>query len=225
MKNRKTLLMALILILYFSIIVPLLSASNSVVVTWYRTWGGSNGDNGYGVAVDSSDNVYLAGVTSSFGAGFEDMVLVKYDSSGVQQWNRTWGGITDDGGVVPAVDSSDNVYLSGYTRSFGTGSWDAVLVKYDSSGVQQWYHTWGGSNEDNGRGVAMDSSDNVYLAGRTFNFGAGSSDMYLVKYGVDLEIDGIIPVELIILISVISGLAVIGVATILMIRRKRKRIE
>jgi len=153
------------------------------------------------------------------------MILVKYDSSGVQQWNRTWGGIDRDYGVVPAVDSSDNVYVSGGTDSFGAGSWDAVLVKYDSSGVQQWYRTWGGSNEDNGRGVAVDSSDNVYLAGRTFNFGAGSSDMYLVKYGVDGNGDGTIPVELIIVISVISGGAVIGVATILIIRRKRKRIE
>ena len=71
----------------------------------------------------------------------------------------------------------------------------------------------------------MDSSDNVYVSGATSNFGAGSWDIVLVKYGVDLEIDGTIPVELIIVISVISGGAVIGVATILIIRRKRKRIE
>ena len=54
-------------------------------------------------------------VTNGFGAGSDDMVLVKYDSSGVQQWNRTWGGIDDDGGWGVAVDSFDNVYLCGYT--------------------------------------------------------------------------------------------------------------
>jgi len=94
---------------------------------------------------------------------------VKYDSSGVQQWNRTWGGIDEDGGSLTAVDSSDNVYISGWTVSFGAGDSagdsDMVLVKYDSSGVQQWNRTWGGI--DPGWGVAVDSSDNVYLAGDT----------------------------------------------------------
>ena len=124
-------------------------------------------DRGYGVAVDSSDNVYLAGYTYSSGAGGNDMVLVKYDSSGVQQWDRTWRGIDSAVGSVLAVDSSDNVYLSGWTISFGEGLFDMVLVKYDSSGVQQWNRTWGGSSDDEGRGVAVDSSDNVYLSGYT----------------------------------------------------------
>jgi hypothetical protein len=183
MKNRKTFLMALILILFFSIIVPFLSASNSVAIKWYRTWGGINNDGSYEVAVDSSDNVYVSGWTDSFGEGSEDMVLVKYDSSGVQQWNRTWGGIGVDGGSGGvAVDSSDNVYLAGRTNSLGEGNFDMVLVKYDSSGVQQWNLTWGGSNADESWGVAVDSSDNVYLGGWTISFGEGSMDMVLVKY-------------------------------------------
>ncbi len=57
---------------------------------------------------DLSDNAYLAGYTDSFGAGDFDMVLVKYDSSGVQQWNRTWGGIDTDFsmGVVSAAKTT-----------------------------------------------------------------------------------------------------------------------
>ncbi|KKL03761.1 hypothetical protein LCGC14_2622900 [marine sediment metagenome] len=201
MKNRKPFLTALLSILFFFIIVqglttfsikqddkenknivPLLSASNSVAIEWDRTWGGSGSDYGWGVAVDSSDSVYLAGHTDSFGAGDGDMVLVKYDSSGVQQWNRTWGGIYFDYGWGVAVDSSDNVYLAGYTYSFGAGAADMVLVKYDSFGVQQWNRTWGRSGSDDGWGVAVDSSDNVYLAGDTVSFGAGDGDMVLVKY-------------------------------------------
>ncbi len=46
--------------------------------------------------MDSSANIYLAGFTYSFGAGSGDIVLVKYKSSGEQQWYRTWGGIDDD---------------------------------------------------------------------------------------------------------------------------------
>ena len=160
----------------------LVKYNSSGVQQWNRTWGGSSHDFGEGVAVDTSDNVYLAGTTSSFEAQEWDMVLVKYDSSGVQQWSRTWGGTDDDVGNGVAVDSSDNVYLAGYTESFGAGHYDMVLVKYDSSGVQQWNHTWGGSEYDDGMGVAVDSSDNIYLAGGTASFGAGGGDMVLVKY-------------------------------------------
>jgi hypothetical protein len=160
----------------------LVKYDSSGVQQWNRTWGGSNEEIGWGVAVDSSDNVYVSGWTYSFGAGNMDMVLVKYDSSGVQQWNRTWGGSNEDGGLGVAADSSDNVYLAGRAKSFGAGNSDMVLVKYDSSGVQQWNHTWGGSNNDRVWGVAVDSSDNAYLTGRTYSFGAGDSDLVLVKY-------------------------------------------
>ena len=163
----------------------LVKYDSSGVQQWNRTWGGSGVDEGYGVAVDSSDNVYLAGSTSSFGEGSSDMVLMKYDGSGVQQWNCTWGGGSSDESYGVAVDSSDNVYLVGGTNSFGEGSRDMVLMKYDGSGVQQWYRTWGGSSFDEGYGVAVDSFDNVYLSGSTESFpGTGGESMFLVKYGV-----------------------------------------
>ncbi len=201
MNNKKRYLIIVIFILYFALafqeprtlfneqeskddknIITYLSTNNSVVIEWNRTWGGSKYDDCYGVAVDSIDNIYLAGYTESFGAGQDDMVLVKYDSSGVQQWNCTWGGGDSDHGYRVAVDSSNNVYVVGLTNSFGAGSSDLVIVKYDSIGIQQWNRTGGGINIDLGEGVAVDSSDNVYLVGETLSFGAGSSDLVIVKY-------------------------------------------
>ena len=163
-------------------ITPILSNGKSVSFKWSRTWGGANWDIGTGVTVDLSDNVYVAGYTSSFGAGNYDMVLVKYDGNGTQQWNRTWGGDNDDSGYGVAIDSSDNVYLAGHTDSFGAGGADMVLVKYDGNGTQQWNRTWGGDDYDYGYGVAGDSLDNVYLVGSTRSFGAGGADMVLMKY-------------------------------------------
>ena len=84
--------------------------------------------------MDSSGNVYLAGTTSSFGAGSYDLVLVKYNGMGVQQWNCTWGGVSGDGCFGVAVDILGKVYLGGTTYSFGVGGADLVLVKYSYLG-------------------------------------------------------------------------------------------
>ncbi|MFX0071310.1 MAG: hypothetical protein ACFFAO_09490 [Candidatus Hermodarchaeota archaeon] len=67
---------------------------------WHRTWGGTDDDYGWGVAVNSSDNVYLSGYTESFGEGYEDMVLVKYD-------------IEDGDGVEDGEDGEEPA-ISGY---------------------------------------------------------------------------------------------------------------
>jgi len=147
---------------------------------WEETWSGGNDDFGYGVAIDSFDNIYIVGKTGTLGDW--DMVLAKYNSSGVQQWNRTWGGDQDDLGCGLVIDSSDNIYIVGRTSSFGAGNKDIVLVKYNSLGELQWYKTWGGSGNDYGGGIAVDSSDNIYIVGITSSIGMGSYDIVLVKY-------------------------------------------
>jgi len=159
---------------------------SSGVQQWNHTWGGTGHDECFEISVDSSDNVYLGGRTTSFGAGNNDMVLIKYDSSGEQQWNCTWGGPNFDFSWGVAVDSLDNIYLGGYSTSFGVGSYDMVVVKYNNSGVQQWNRTWGGPDSEIGWGVAAYSLDNVYIVGETMSFGAGERDVALVKYGPDI---------------------------------------
>jgi uncharacterized delta-60 repeat protein len=195
---------------------------------WYHTWGGADSDISYGVAVDSSNNIYLAGTTLSFGAGGRDIVLVKYENSGVLQWNQTWGGGVDDGGNGVAVDSLDNVYVVGYTRSFGAGYTDIALVKYDSSGVIQWNFTRGGRSYDGGNGIAVDLSGNIYLVGYTTNLEIGNDDMVLIKYCNVEHVEhppsdeGIMII--IVVVSIVS-IAGVGIVIIYFIRKRRKIVE
>ncbi len=149
---------------------------------WNRTWGGSQDDYGYGVATDGSGNAYLAGATRSYGAGANDAFLAKYDPSGTQLWNRTWGGGLSDEGYGVATDGSGNVYLAGATESFGAGLDDAFLAKFNSSGTSLWNQTWGGSSGDAARGVTADWRGNTFLVGYTDSFGAGQEDAFLAKF-------------------------------------------
>ena len=149
---------------------------------WIATLGGTNNDRGFGIAVDSSGNVYVTGMTASTGAGGDEFLIAKYDTSGAIQWQRTLGGISDEIGRGIAVDGSGNVYVNGQTLSTGLGSYEFLIAKYNTSGTIQWQRTIGGTDAEFGRAIAVDSSGNAYVAGFTRSAGAGVYDFLIVKY-------------------------------------------
>jgi uncharacterized delta-60 repeat protein len=177
--------------IYATGIHPAASGSNEALIVkydkdgitqWQRTLGGSGTDAGDGIAIDSSNNLYVVGRTNSQGAGFDDIFLAKYNSSGVIQWQNLLGGSSTEFGYGVAIDSTGNVYVSGGTGSQGQGSYDFLLAKYNSSGVIQWQRILGGSVIDISRALAIDSNDNVYSLGIAQSFTANSYYLFLVKY-------------------------------------------
>lgn len=114
------------------------------------------------VAVNStSGNIYVIGDTN-YPSSNTDILIVKYNSSGTIQWQRTLDGAsTNETPYRIALDSSENVYITGRTPT------DLLLVaKYNSSGTLQWQRTLsGGSRAGSGGGAAVDSSNNVYILG------------------------------------------------------------
>ena len=156
--------------------------NTSGTIQWQRTLGGTNGDIGYEIAVDSSGNVYVAGESNGTGAGGMEALIVKYNASGTIQWQRTLGGTDTEFGRGIAFDSSGNVYVAGSTRSTGAGTYDFLIAKYNTSGTIQWQRTLGGTDRDEGQGIAVDSSGNVYVTGRCQSAGAGSIDVLIAKY-------------------------------------------
>jgi hypothetical protein len=129
------------------------------------TWNSADTDVATGVGVDSSGNSFVAGYWRN-GSQY-DWGLAKYDSSGVQSWNRTlvWNSTADDQANGVAVDSSGNAFVAGYWNSGGQQDWG--LAKYDSSGSQLWSRnlTWNSTGDDQAVGVGVDSSGNVFVAG------------------------------------------------------------
>ena len=104
------------------------------------------------------------------------------------------GTSSPEQGNSVAVSSSGGIFVTGSTwgsldGNTNSGQTDMFLVKYDSSGLKQWTRQLGSSsgNADEGNGVAIDSSGNVFIVGTTYGSldggtFSGSADMFLVKY-------------------------------------------
>jgi PGF-pre-PGF domain-containing protein/uncharacterized delta-60 repeat protein len=148
---------------------------------WNRTFGGTNSDKAYSVQQTTDGGYILAGGTSSFGAGSNDFWLVKTNSSGDHEWNRTFGGASDDEAYSVQQTSDGGYILAGETQSFGAGGYDFWLVKTNSSGDHEWNRTLGGSSNDQANSIKQMSDGGYIFAGETQSFGVGNKDFWLVK--------------------------------------------
>jgi len=147
---------------------------------WNRTYGGTKDDVAWSVVQTSDGGYIMAGSTDSFGAGFDDVWLVKTDASGNMQWNKTYGGGLDEA-AYSVIQTSDGGYaMVGYTASSGAGSSDFWLIKTDASGNIEWSRTYGGSSWECAQSVIQTSDGGYAIAGQTRSFGVGG-DSWLIR--------------------------------------------
>ena len=148
---------------------------------WYQTFGGSDWDWGYSVQQTSDGGYIITGWTESYGAGSADVYLIKTDAGGNQQWYHTFGGSSYDRGYSVQQTSEGGFIIAGKTESYGSGAEDVYLIKTDAGGNQQWYQTFGGNADDEGYSIQKISDGGYIIVGETYSYGAGSSDVYLIK--------------------------------------------
>lgn len=148
--------------------------------TWNRQLGTTSPDVTNGVATDSSGNVYVIGSSNNSGVAPSppNLIISKYNSSGTETWAQYISGAVTEDGLSVIVDTSGNVYVTGITYQTGV-NYDVLLAKFNSSGTFQWAKSAGGTGNDFGNSLALDSSGNIYVLG----YAANSPDiMLLLKY-------------------------------------------
>ncbi len=140
-------------------------------------------DIAYAVALDNAGNVYVAGSDQAIIYN-TDFCTIKYNSSGVQQWEARYAGATKDNdeAFALAVDVTSNVYVTGYINGVSP-SWDIATIKYNSAGAQQWVEKYDGAGHgnDNGAAIGVDAGGNVYVAGTSLGK-TSDLDFVTIKY-------------------------------------------
>ncbi|MES2592480.1 MAG: SBBP repeat-containing protein [Bacteroidota bacterium] len=184
-------------------------------VLWAKSAGGTGDDLGRSISTDTSGNILVTGdfynVSITFGTttlintvhvypSYNDIFVVKYDTSGSVLWAKSGGGTSQDYGLSISTDVSGNILVTGKSVSssitFGSttlNSASVYVVKYDGNGNLLWVKSAGGT--DGGMGISTDANGNVFIVGNfaspSITFGAtiltktgisSAQDIYVVKY-------------------------------------------
>jgi hypothetical protein len=181
---------------------------------WAVSAGGVDYDFGEDIAIDEENNIYLTGIfieTATFGpllltnASYTEIFAAKLDSLGNFLWAVKAGGPGIDWGVGIDIDTNSNVYLTGMffgDATFGSttftsnGSDEIYIAKLDNDGNWLWTVRAGGLDDDQGYGIDVVGSDEIYLVGRysetaSFgNFTLTSSSIYDFSNVFVAKLDG-----------------------------------
>jgi len=155
---------------------------------WWATKNGKNSGNDEAnfVAVDALGNVYVAGYSDG-GITEDDIMLVKYNSSGVKQWDTTWNSPAslDDIPTDMGLDGNGNIFICGNAEpDTVSGSMDYITLKFSPSGGLLWQVQYSRngvtSGKDEAAALDLDSNDDCFVTGRSYN--SSDDDMVTFKY-------------------------------------------
>ena len=159
----------------------------SGVQQWTNIYNSGGNDEGFFMEMDAAENIYITGNSDNASITNTDIVTIKINASGVQQWLSRYDGTAAGNDFADAIklDVVGNVVVAGTAdtdNSTSTANNDMCVIKYDTAGTQSWASTYdGNSNADDQAGdIAIDATNNIYLTGMTN--GIANYDYAIVKF-------------------------------------------
>ncbi|HQN29537.1 MAG TPA: immunoglobulin domain-containing protein [Methanothrix soehngenii] len=153
---------------------------------WDKAFGGALDDEASSIKQTIDGGFIIAGNTKSFGSGMYDVWLLKIDQFGGKIWDKTIGGSRDDMGDSIQETRDGGFVVAGTTGSWGNGDSDALLIKIDSNGNEQWKKTFGGPRSERnpwsrGWSVQQTADGGFAMLGSTNSVGSGGYDIWFIK--------------------------------------------
>lgn len=157
---------------------------------WKKIYGKSEHDFGYSICNADDGGYYLFGSSQSYSNGSFDMLLIKTDREGNQEWVKNYGGTEYEYGKKVITNKDGGLYLIGSSKSFGKdGSTDVFIVKTDDQGNEIWSEVFGGSENDYGEDAIVLPDGGCAIVGSTSSYGEGGSDVYLLRLKSNGEVN------------------------------------
>ncbi len=148
---------------------------------WSRLIGGSGQDT-YQDGLQNSDGTFtLCGSTSSFGEGYDDVLVSKLSEEGDLIWSKTYGGEESDSSSGIISCSSGGYLICGNSETFTEGDLNMYLVRIDTDGNLIWSNSFGGIDWESSSDVVEKPNGDFILVGRTFSYAFGGSDAYVLQ--------------------------------------------
>ena len=162
-------------------------------IQWQKTYGGSNTNGAKSIQQTSDGGYIVAGYTASGAYGGSDAWVLKLDSDGNIQWQKTYGGTSDDQANSIQQTPDGGYIVGGFTSSYWN-QYDpynkAWVLKLDSNGNIEWQKTYGGCNFQGRANSIQQTSDGGYAVAGTTDFGGGPGDVWVLKLDSNGNING-----------------------------------
>lgn len=165
-------------------------SSNGMMKWFYRyeikkNWGYDFGcylyDYGRSVSETKDEGYIVAGSSHPFGEGEDDFLVMKLNSTGDVEWQKTYGGSGVDYALSIQQTKDEGYIVVGATYSFGAGDKDVWVLKLDSEGDVEWQSAYGGRKAESARSIQQTKDGGYIVTGWTKSFGAGEDDYLIFK--------------------------------------------
>ncbi|HLG35447.1 MAG TPA: T9SS type A sorting domain-containing protein [Bacteroidia bacterium] len=150
-------------------------------IIFQKTIGGSNDDKAHAVRQTADGGYIVAGSTKSFGAGDEDIYLVKADSAGNVSWTKTFGTTAIERANDVEQTADGGYIIGGLTAVSIPGNWNFYIVKTDSSGNYLWSKSFGGTGSEDCRSIKQTTDGGYIMTGMESSNGPGAGDVFVVR--------------------------------------------
>lgn len=149
-------------------------------IQWAENFGGLDSDGGGFVSQTGDGGYIVTGYSVDVSTSNQDASLVRFDGAGNLIWAKTYGGISYEAGYC-VQQISGGYIMVGHTASYSPGGYNIFLLRTDTAGTIMWAKSMGGSATDMGNWVEQTADGGFIVTGYTLSFGAGGSDVCLVK--------------------------------------------